>query len=185
MCHCPQTGVKGELKFKSKGIWNRTLGQVEGYVSDSAGNKLLRIDGLWTERISITNLETDEETVVWEIDEKPDNFEDQHSFSKFSINLNNLTPKLEGEIAPTDSRFRPDLREFERGDIDKGAEEKHRLEEKQRAARKDRKDNGETWTPLWFEEVIEEETGDKFFKINDKYWQKKQEGDWSVCPDLF
>lgn len=99
--------------------------------------------------------------------------------------MNNLTEDLEKVIAPTDSRLRPDLREFERGNLDKGAEEKHRLEEKQRAHRKARKENGETWTPLWFEEVIEEETGEKFWKINDQYWHKRHEGDWSQCPDLF
>lgn len=78
LCHCPQTGIKGEIKFKAKGMWNRTIGQLEGYVSDSEGNKLLRIDGSWTERITVTNLETNEESVVWERKEPPENFEDMH-----------------------------------------------------------------------------------------------------------
>ena len=43
--------------------------------------------------------------------------------------------KYEGLIAPTDSRFRGDLRLFENGFSDEADVEKLRLEEKQRAAR--------------------------------------------------
>ena len=177
--------MKADLKHFSKGIFTRTLGKVEGHAYDSDGNKILRIEGNWTTKITITNIESGEETVIWELPEKPENFEDNHSFSKFSINLNNLTPELERVIAPSDSRFRPDLREFEKGDIEAGSQEKKRLEEKQREARKKRKEEGEIWSPLWFEEVVDEDTGDKFYKINDKYWEQKEKKDWSVCPDLF
>ena len=69
-------------------------------------------------------------------------------------------------LAPTDSRFRPDLRAFENGDIDLGADEKQRLEEKQRAKRKDMEKNDETWVPLYFEEQIDPETGEKSFIFN-------------------
>ena len=166
-------------------MFTRTLGKVEGHAYDSDGNKILKIEGNWTTKMTIKNIESGEETVVWELQEKPENFEDMHSFSKFSINLNHLTPELEKEIAPTDSRFRPDLREFERGNIEIGGKEKHRLEEKQRDTRKKRKDEGEAWSPLWFEEVVDQDSGDKFYKINDKYWEHKKRKDWSVCPDIF
>ena len=39
-------------------------------------------------------------------------------------------------LPPTDSRFRTDQRALENGDIDLATQEKHRLEEKQRARRK-------------------------------------------------
>jgi hypothetical protein len=39
-------------------------------------------------------------------------------------------------LPPTDSRFRPDQRALENGDISKASDEKNRLEVKQRAIRK-------------------------------------------------
>ncbi len=39
--------------------------------------------------------------------------------------------------APTDCRFRPDLRAYENGDLELAASEKHRLEELQRKRRKE------------------------------------------------
>ena len=41
-----------------------------------------------------------------------------------------MIPDMEGIIAPTDSRFRPDQRALENGDIDKAEKEKSRLEVK-------------------------------------------------------
>lgn len=44
-------------------------------------------------------------------------------------------------------RLRPDIRLLENGDIDGAANEKNRLEEKQREARKARKKGKEDWKP--------------------------------------
>lgn len=51
------------------------------------------------------------------------------------------------KLCPTDSRFRPDIRKLELGDIDGAALEKTRLEEKQRDARKAMKARKEEWKP--------------------------------------
>ena len=51
------------------------------------------------------------------------------------------------QIAPTDSRLRPDIRLLEEGKADESAAEKHRLEEKQRAARKLRERQKDQWIP--------------------------------------
>ena len=40
--------------------------------------------------------------------------------------------KTKPPLPPTDSRFRPDIRKMEEGDIDLAGQEKNRLEEKQR-----------------------------------------------------
>ena len=58
-----------------------------------------------------------------------------YNFTKFAINLNNLTEEQIKDLPPTDCRFRPDLRAYEYGDIDLAAKEKQRLEENQRYRR--------------------------------------------------
>lgn len=95
--------------------------------------------------------------------------------------LNELAPGMEGVIAPTDCRLRPDIRAMENGDIGKrrvhifflflfillmivslawkfdscfvhsyvsetASQEKERLEEKQRAARRERAKDEEDWS---------------------------------------
>lgn len=182
---CPQTGVKVEITHKERGMFSRAAYVLEGTVFDEDGNKAYRISGNWNSEVRITDLSTKKETVIWQIAEKPDNSVNQYGLTKFAITLNNLTPRLEKLIAPTDSRFRPDLRLFENGQIDEGGVEKNRLEEKQRETRKIRHEKGENWNPLYFEEVIDEDTGDKFFKINDKYWLNRAHRDWSEAPDIF
>ena len=49
---------------------------------------------------------------------------------------------------PTDSRFRPDQRLLENGDVDAASSEKFRLEEKQRGARRLRESRRERWRPV-------------------------------------
>lgn len=54
-----------------------------------------------------------------------------YNFSQFTIELNELEP----DVAPTDSRLRPDQRLMENGFWDQANEEKRRLEQKQRTKR--------------------------------------------------
>ncbi len=64
--------------------------------------------------------------------------------------LNELTDedKQPGlSLPPTDSRFRPDIRKMEEGDIELAGQEKDRLEEKQRATRRTMEKRREEWQP--------------------------------------
>lgn len=51
--------------------------------------------------------------------------------------------EMEDHVAPTDSRHRPDQRLMEMTNFDAANKEKHRLEEKQRAARRLREKEAE------------------------------------------
>lgn len=42
-----------------------------------------------------------------------------YSFTSFAMQLNELRKEMEGVIAPTDCRLRPDIRAMENGDIGK------------------------------------------------------------------
>lgn len=55
--------------------------------------------------------------------------------------------KPPARLCPTDSRYRPDVRKLELGDLDGAASEKTRLEEKQRDSRKAMKARKEEWKP--------------------------------------
>lgn len=64
------------------------------------------------------------------------------------MSLNEIEHGMEKNLCRTDSRFRPDIRKLEQGDIDGAAIEKTRLEEKQRDASKQRKSKKTSeWIP--------------------------------------
>lgn len=91
-----------------------------------------------------------------------------YSFTCFSMRLNELHQEMVGTLPQTDCRLRPDIRAMENGDIGKSrwwyrhrtgcwvtpmfavlidlaSQEKKRLEEKQRTARKSLSKAGEEW----------------------------------------
>lgn len=66
------------------------------------------------------------------------------------MSLNEMESKMLGQLCPTDSRLRPDIRKLEIGDQDGASTEKVRLEEKQRDNRKSRKQKKDIeWSPRY------------------------------------
>lgn len=55
------------------------------------------------------------------INEKPDKHKEQYCLSQFVINMNNLSENMLNHLPPTDTRFRPDIRAFEYGDLELAA----------------------------------------------------------------
>ncbi|KAL1226515.1 Oxysterol-binding protein-related protein [Trichinella spiralis] len=71
--------------------------------------------------------------ILWQIKSRPDFSEVFFNFTEFAMGLNDM--QSNNDYAPTDSRFRPDVRYLENGELDLAETEKLRLEEKQRFAR--------------------------------------------------
>ena len=80
------------------------------------------------------SLEIGETQLLWKKAAMPPESEKYYNFSKFACELN----ELEDGVSPTDSRLRPDQRLMEEGRWDEANTEKVRLEEKQRAVRRQR-----------------------------------------------
>ena len=107
------------------------------------------------------------------------NSEQYFNMPQFSMALNELREDM--NPAPTDTRFRPDIVCLENGDLERASLEKHRLEEKQRAARRTREANGSTWKPLWFDLKTNPISNRDEWCFNFKYLEKNFEN----CPDIY
>ncbi|KAM6413076.1 oxysterol-binding protein-related protein 1 isoform 2-T2 [Pluvialis apricaria] len=83
--------------------------------------------------------------LLWKITPRPPNSAQMYNFTSFAMALNELDKEMESVIPKTDCRLRPDIRAMENGEIDLASEEKKRLEEKQRTARKNRSKSEEDW----------------------------------------
>jgi hypothetical protein len=98
-----------------------------------------------------------------------------------------LTPELAANIAPTDSRFRPDQRALENGDFKTAAADKNRLEEKQRAVRRYNEKHKIEPKPFYFTAYDNpEDPSLKYYRYNGLYYENdRPKKDWSRLPDIF
>ncbi|XP_054904323.1 oxysterol-binding protein-related protein 1 isoform X3 [Poeciliopsis prolifica] len=126
--------------------------------------------------------------LLWRIAPRPVNSTQMYSFTSFAMQLNELHKDMEGVIPQTDCRLRPDIRAMENGDIDLASEEKKRLEEKQRAARKNRTKSDEEWKtrtpplgPRWFQQGPNPHTRSQDWLFSGGYWDRS----YSQLPDIY
>lgn len=138
---------------------------------------LAKLSGRWDDYVAV------DERVLWKAVSPPPNSTDYYGFSLFAMQLN-VPPVLIDNLprpAPTDSRFRPDQRLVEEGDIQSADLEKQRLEQKQRAKRAEREASGEEYEPLWFGRL---EGGE--YRFRGEYFEKR-EAFFPNCPfpDIF
>ncbi|XP_016333161.1 oxysterol-binding protein-related protein 2-like isoform X1 [Sinocyclocheilus anshuiensis] len=120
-------------------------------------------------------------TLLWRISSRPPNSAEMYNFTNFSMTLNELEPGTEGVLAPTDCRLRPDIRAMENGNMDEASREKERLEEKQRAARKELAKDGEEWSTRWFQLGTNPYTGSQDWLYTGGYFDRK----YTDCPDIY
>ncbi|XP_053782574.1 oxysterol-binding protein-related protein 2 [Desmodus rotundus] len=119
--------------------------------------------------------------LLWRVNSRPPNSAQMYNFTSFTVTLNELQPGMERMLAPTDCRLRPDIRSMENGDMDLASQEKERLEEKQREARRER-DKGDTeWQTRWFRQGRNPHTGAPDWLYAGGYFER----DFSGCPDIY
>ena len=174
------------LEFKKSGWTNKNWGVVEGQVPVRPGSKYnWRVYGKWFEGMKAFNEETGQEIVIWQPSDNLPNSAFMYNFTRFGVNLNYLPPDLKALLPPTDSRFRPDQRALEEGQIEKAIYEKNRLEELQRKARRERQAQNIEWKPRYFEKFVDPVTENIDYTYCRDYWADRASQHWEDCPDLF
>lgn len=138
--------------------------------------------GAYTKSESTQSLDIPNSKTIWRLESQY--LEEYYNFTLFTMRLNELTPELERSLPRTDSRFRLDVRKLEDGDLDGAANEKHRLEEKQRDARaKDKRFKDPSPDFLWFDHANVPYSKEKFWIFKGGYWESKCNPE--KFPDLF
>ncbi|XP_069906483.1 oxysterol-binding protein-related protein 1 isoform X9 [Oryctolagus cuniculus] len=119
--------------------------------------------------------------LLWRIAPRPPNSAQMYNFTSFAMVLNEVDKEMESVIPKTDCRLRPDIRAMENGEIDQASEEKKRLEEKQRAARKNRSKSEEDWKTRWFRQGPNPYSGAQDWIYSGSYWDRN----YSNLPDIY
>jgi len=186
------------LEFRPRGWKASSAYHVMGKVMDKQGVTKWSIGGRWNDKIYArvtegfedqaigegkTTKGANQATLVWQAGERPAGI--PFNLTPFVVTLNDDNSTLKPYLAPTDSRLRPDQRAMENGDYDKAAEEKNRVEEKQRAARREREAAGEEWKSKFFTRKNHPVTGEPYWDFNGDYWRRREKGDWSGMDEIF
>lgn len=180
------TGEVCQLDFKPRGWKASSAYQVVGKVLDAEGRVRWSVGGRWNDKIyarftpgfedaeiekggSKSKHDENKAFLVWQAHERPTGI--PFNLTPFVVTLNDIPDRLRPVVAPTDTRLRPDQRAMEDGEYDFAATEKNRVEEKQRATRRQREANGEHFVPRWFSKGRCETTGEEYWVFNHEYWQ--------------
>lgn len=205
-------GYKCILKFKARGWRGANAYEVKGTVVNQSGVPQWIVGGRWNDQIFAKKLahetavdisnglpvsgdssandkspssfanESSERIVVWQVHERP---KAPFNLTAFAITLNALPESLKPWVAPTDTRLRPDQRAMEEGRYDEAADEKLRVEEKQRAARRVREQTGEQYKPRWFETRKHGVSGEQYWAYKGTYWPTRAAGQLADKGDIF
>jgi hypothetical protein len=151
------------LDFKQSGYFANS-NMVSGVIFSPSGRVLSHLEGKWDDQMSLT-IDESHFRVLWRAAPFPKNAVEYYGFTAFGITLNEMTSGLEAKLPPTDSRFRPDVKALENGDLDIAEIEKQRVEERQRERRRQGMDR----QPRWFKQV-----GDEWVYTGG-YWEERSE----------
>lgn len=124
---------------------------------------------------STCDLRLPNQKLLWQATPKPEqSIQQYYSFTTFAMMLNEIEgSEHRAELPASDSRLRADIGKLEEADVEAASDAKHVLEEKQRAARKARKEANTKWTPNWFELAPHPQTGKEEWVYTGKYWDDK------------
>lgn len=187
VCENMITGHKAVFNLPSKGynLWSNTDYVFDGVLQDASKNVVYKIEGKWSSHINAVNMQTKEVIDLVQKVDDIENRQEQYCLTPFGLNMNNLTPSMLSSYPPTDCRFRPDMRAYEYGDLQDGASEKQRIEEKQREKRKQMEAQNEKWKSQWFEFEIEKEEVLRC-EWNGKYFKCSETREWPKdIPELY
>nr|XP_055076344.1 oxysterol-binding protein-related protein 3a [Misgurnus anguillicaudatus] len=159
--HCKVTF----LKSRSGGV---NANEVEAVVTDSDGRVIHTLFGKWNEALYLGKPTS--ATCIWRADPMPEDNEQYYGFTQFAIELNELEESLKPLLPPTDTRFRPDQRLLEEGDITGAEEQKERIEVLQRERRRVLQENNMTHSPRFFERAE-----DDSWVSNCTYWDLRKD----------
>lgn len=174
-----KTGETASAQLAEVAPEDKKYSFVDATIKDSSGIPKVKLLGDWREYISYQIIETGEIKQIFKPKPLLPDSPKMYYFGEFALQLNYLNEEMAVRACPTDSRFRPDQRAMEHGNLSVATSEKLRLEEKQRAKRKEHDARGTHFVPRWFKESLDPETGLPKFEYKGGYWEMRSTGKWS------
>lgn len=157
------SNLKSIIEFHKRGWFakDKDVAKLDGYVYTVIDNgkkkptlrKEVAVYGNWDKSCYMQRVYPTKgsEVHIWTKVPYPEQVAFLYGMSHFSLQLNYFPKRLHNKVAPTDTRRRPDQRALENGDMKAAADHKDFLEQKQRAVRKYKEDNGVAHQAQYFD----------------------------------
>ena len=134
---CKQSGLTARIQFLKASYWSNKRHEVVGTITDNTGTVLQNLCGKWSEALYVGKAPPGR--CIWRTGSEET--EPNYGFSRFAVELNEVTSVERSHIPPTDARLRPDQRALEEGRVGDAENIKLRLEQAQRDRRRQREIN--------------------------------------------
>lgn len=164
------SSAKCKLTFAKASYWSNKRHEVVGNVINKDGKVAYNLFGKWNEALYCGVAPS--ARCVWRIGAMPEDSEIYYGFTRFAIELNELEPEMSKFLPPSDSRFRPDQRLLEEGNVQLAEASKVQLEQSQRDRKKKREDDGLVYEPMWFKKATNTD-GKESWEFTGDYWAKR------------
>ena len=131
---CKQSGLTARILFLKATYWSNNKHEVVGTITDNMGTVLQNLFGKWSEALYVGKAPSGR--CIWRAGSEET--EPYYGFSRFAVELNEMTSVERSRIPPTDARLRPDQKALEEGRVGDAENIKLRVEQAQRGRRKQR-----------------------------------------------
>ena len=128
-CACPKEQY-AEISYFKRGWSEASYHRVTAQIFSAPGQVAYKIEGRWSDTVTLINAKTGATELVWKKQQYPANSDFMYGMSHYHLQMNYLPNSLRPQLPPTDTRFRPDQRALENGDFKLANSEKNRLEDK-------------------------------------------------------
>ena len=154
---------------------NDEEGIIEGKITKGEDNTIFNIGGNWKKEIYITDEKEENKKVLFTVKEEEffKNSVDGYILPSYSCNFNHITDKLKEVLPPSDTRFRPDQKEYEIGSTEKSQEIKKTIEEMQVYKQEILEKANKEYQPIYFSNEYNEESKDFVFMYKGGYWEDR------------
>ena len=170
--------LKAEIKV------NNT--HVDGVVVND-GNVLFKIWGDVKEGVSVVDKDGMNKRELFVVEERRHfmNGFDKYDVPLFTLGLNYVDDNMKKWLPLTDSRNRPDQREYENGNVEKAIELRKGIEQRQRLRHKKFEEDKVVYEPVYFKNVFDEESEDYVYVYNGNYFEERKNGMFIKNEDIF
>ncbi|KDR22246.1 oxysterol-binding protein-related protein 6-like [Zootermopsis nevadensis] len=163
--------INCKLTFVKASYWSAKRHEVFGVVTNEEGKVVRNLFGKWSEALYCGVAPS--ARCVWRPGTMPEEYEMYYGFTRFAMELNELDPDMAKYLPITDTRFRPDQRLLEEGNLSAAETLKLQLEQAQRDRRKRKELEGIQHEPRWFSKCITVD-GEESWKYSHKYWESRK-----------
>ncbi|RZF32243.1 hypothetical protein LSTR_LSTR011515 [Laodelphax striatellus] len=163
--------ISCKLTFVKASYWSAKRHEVHGVVINEDDGKVMRnLFGKWSEAFYCGVAPSAK--CIWRPGTMPEDYEMYYGFTRFAMELNELDSEMAKYLPSTDTRFRPDQRLLEEGNLNAAESLKLQLEQAQRDRRKRHEQEGTTHDPKWFSKTTQ--NGEEQWEYNNKYWETRK-----------